>query len=160
MKHIISVLVENKFGVLAHISTLFSSRGFNIESLTVSKTADPTVSRMTITVDVEERLLEQVVKQLHKLINVIKVQDLTGKSYLERELLFVKVSRHKDRQEEILQIINSFDAKIIDTGLKTLTVELTGDNKKIKNFLKLIEGFKIKDITRTGQIATATLLDS
>ncbi len=159
MKHIISVLVENKFGVLAHISTLFSSRGFNIESLAVSKTADPTVSRMTITVDVEERLLEQVEKQLHKLINVIKVQDLTGKSYLERELLFVKVNRTKDRQEEILQIVHSFDAKIIDTGSKFLTIELTGDNKKIKNFLKLIEGFKIKDITRTGQIATAALLD-
>ncbi len=157
MKHIISVLVENKFGVLAQVSTLFSSRGFNIESLAVAKTNDPTISRMTITVNVEERLLEQVEKQLHKLINVIKVQDLTGKSYLERELIFVKIDCPKDKQEELLQVANAFGAKVIDTGSKSLMLELTGDNIKIKNFLKLIEGFKVKDVVRTGQIAVAAI---
>ena len=155
MKHTISALVENKSGVLAHISTLFSARGFNIDSLAVGETDDPTVSRMTIVLDANERILEQVVKQLHKLIDVIKVQDLTGQNFIDRELILVKVNATPATRAEIIQIVNIFRARIVNASSKALTIEITGDTEKIKGMLELLREFGIKDIVRTGKIALA-----
>ncbi len=155
MKHTISALVENKSGVLAHISSLFSARGFNIDSLAVGETDDPAVSKMTIVLDADERILEQVVKQLHKLIDVIKVQDLTGQNFIDRELVLVKVNTTPTTRAEIMQIVNIFRARIVDAGSKALTIEITGDTEKIKGMLELLREFGIKDIVRTGKIAMA-----
>ncbi len=155
MKHTISALVENRSGVLAHISNLFSARGFNIDSLAVGETDDPSVSRMTIVLDADERILEQVVKQLRKLIDVIKVQDLTGQNFIDRELVMVKINSTAATRSEIMQTVDIFRAKIIDAKPKSLTVELTGDADKINGFLELVREFGIKDIVRTGRVAMA-----
>ena len=155
MKHTISALVENRSGVLAHISNLFSARGFNIDSLAVGETDDPSVSRMTIVLDADERILEQVVKQLRKLIDVIKVQDLTGQNFIDRELVMVKINSSAATRSEIMQTVDIFRAKIIDAKPKSLTVELTGDVDKINGFLELVREFGIKDIVRTGRVAMA-----
>lgn len=155
MKHTISALVENKSGVLAHISTLFSARGFNIDSLAVGETDDPAVSRMTIVLDADERILEQVVKQLRKLIDVIKVQDLTGQNFIDRELVLVKVNATPTTRAEIVQIVDIFRARIVDASSKALTIEVTGDTEKIKGMLKLLREFGVKDIVRTGKVAMA-----
>jgi len=153
MKHIISVLVENKSGVLSHVAGLFSSRGFNISSLAVGETQDPTVSRMTIVVEADERILEQIMKQLNKLIDVIKVQDLTGQDFIDRELVLVKVDAKSSSRSEILQIANTFRARVVDVNPKTVTIEVTGHTKKINAMLQLLLEFGIKDIVRTGRIA-------
>ncbi len=155
MKHTIFALVENKSGVLAHISTLFSARGFNIDSLAVGETDDPAVSRMTIVLDADERILEQVVKQLHKLIDVIKVQDLTGQNFIDRELVLVKVNTTPATRAEIMQIVDIFRARIVNASSKALTIEITGDTEKVKGMLELIREFGIQDIVRTGKIALA-----
>jgi len=155
MKHIISILVENKFGVLARIAGLFSARGFNIDSLAVGETEDPSTSRMTIIVPGDERILEQISKQLHKLIDVIKVQDLTKEDYIDRELVLIKVSALGPKRSEVMQIVDVFRAKIIDVNPKTVTVEITGDRDKIKAILDLLAPFGIKEIVRTGRIAMA-----
>ncbi len=155
MKHTISVLVENKSGVLAHISTLFSARGFNIGSLAVGETDDPAISRMTIVLDADERILEQVIKQLHKLIDVIKVQDLTGQNFIDRELVLVKVNATPTTRAQIMQIVDIFRARIVNTSSRTLTIEITGDTEKIKGMLELLREFGVKDIVRTGKIALA-----
>ncbi|MCK4262259.1 acetolactate synthase small subunit [bacterium] len=155
MKHTISALVENRSGVLAHISTLFSARGFNIDSLAVGETDDPAVSKMTIVLDADERILEQVVKQLRKLIDVIKVQDLTGQNFIDRELVLVKINATPATRSEIMQTVDIFRAKIVDAKPRSLTVELTGDADKINGFLELVGEFGIKDIVRTGKIAMA-----
>ena len=155
MKHIISILVENKFGVLARIAGLFSARGFNIDSLAVGETEDPSTSRMTIVVRGDDRILEQISKQLHKLIDVIKVQDLTKEDYIERELVLIKVSAFGPKRSEVMQIVDVFRAKIIDVNPKTVTVEITGDRDKIKAMLDLLAPFGIKEIARTGCIAMA-----
>ncbi|MCD5402046.1 acetolactate synthase small subunit [candidate division NPL-UPA2 bacterium] len=155
MKHTISALVENKSGVLAHISTLFSARGFNIDSLAVGETDDPAVSRMTIVLDADDRILEQVVKQLRKLIDVIKVQDLTGQNFIDRELVLVKVNATPTTRAEIMQIVDIFRARIVNASSKALTIEITGDTEKIKGMLELLREFSIKDIVRTGKIALA-----
>ncbi len=155
MKHTISALVENKSGVLAHISTLFSARGFNIDSLAVGETNDPEVSKMTIVLDADERILEQVIKQLHKLIDVIKVQDLTGQNFIDRELLLVKVNATPTTRAEIMQIVDIFRARIVNASSKALTIEVTGDTEKVKGMLELLREFGIKNIVRTGKIAMA-----
>ena len=155
MKHTISVLVENRSGVLARISTLFSARGFNIDSLAVGETDDPTVSKMTIVLDADERILEQVVKQLRKVIDVIKVQDLTGQNFIDRELVLVRVNATPTTRSEIMQIVDIFRAKIVDAKPRSLTVELTGDTDKINGFLELVREFGIKNIVRTGRVAMA-----
>ncbi len=155
MKHTISVLVENRFGVLSHVSGLFSSRGFNITSLAVGETEDPSVSRMTLVVDADERILEQVVKQLRKLIDVIKVQDLTGQDYVDRELVLVKVNADSDTRPEVMQIVDIFRSKIVDVSPKSVTVEITGNGGKIRGIIDLLKQFGIKEITRTGRIAMA-----
>ena len=153
MQHVISVLVENRFGVLSHIAGLFSSRGFNIDSLAVGETQDPTISRMTIIVTGDDKIIEQVNKQLNKLIDVIKVQDITKDEYLDRELVLVKINCTSQTRGEIVQIIEIFKAKIIDVNQKTLTAEIAGPPDKIGAFLDLVKPFGIKELVRTGRIA-------
>lgn len=153
MQHVISVLVENRFGVLSHIAGLFSSRGFNIDSLAVGETQDPTISRMTIIVTGDDKIIEQVNKQLNKLIDVIKVQDITKDEYLDRELVLVKINCTSQTRGEIVQIIEIFKAKIIDVNQKTLTAEVAGPQDKLGAFLDLVKPFGIKELVRTGRIA-------
>lgn len=153
MKHTISVLVENKPGVLARIATLFSGRGYNIESLTVGPTHDPTVSRMTIVVQGDDQVLEQVNKQLNKLIEVIKVTDLTGGDFVDRELLLVRVAVTPQTRSEVIEIGQIFRAKIVNVQSKSLTIEITGNESKLEAFLELMKTFGIRDLARTGKIA-------
>jgi len=153
-KFVITVLVENKFGVLARIAGLFSARGFNIDSLAVGETEDADISRMTIVVEADEKILEQVKKQLNKLIDVIKVQDLTGGEYVDRELLLVKVkSENTKTREKIVQIAGSTGAEIVDMGKKYLTIEETGDEHKIKALIELLRPYGILESVRGGKIA-------
>lgn len=153
-KFVISVLVENKFGVLARVAGLFSARGFNIDSLAVGETEDPTVSRMTIVVEADERTLEQVKKQLNKLIDVIRVQDLTGGRYVDKELILIKVKAENAKaKEKIVQAADSTGAEIIDAGKKSLIIEETGDQHKIKALIELLRPHGILEIARTGKIA-------
>jgi len=152
-KFILSVLVENKFGVLARIAGLFSARGFNIDSLAVAETEDPSMSRMTMVVDADEKTLEQIKKQLNKQIDVIKVLDLTRKDYIERELVFIRVKIDPKTRDRIIQTTDSLDAKVVDVGGNSLTVEEVGDVKKINATLELLRPFGILEIVRTGRIA-------
>lgn len=154
-KHIISVLVENKAGVLSRIAALFAARSFNIDSLAVGETENPKVSRMTIVSHGEENVLEQVVKQLRRLIDVISVSDYTkkGLDYIDRELVLVKVDAPTSKRSEIVEIVDIFRAKIVDVSLHTLSIEITGAESKINAFLDLMRNFKIKEIARTGKIA-------
>jgi acetolactate synthase-1/3 small subunit len=155
MKHTISVLVENKFGVLARVSGLFSARGFNIDSLAVGETEDPTISRMTIVVRGDDRVLEQVMKQLRKLIDVIKVVDLTRKDIVERELVLIKVLCSGGKRAEIMEIVDIFRGRIVDVDQKIVTIELTGHESKIQALLELMKPFGIQELVRTGKIAIA-----
>ncbi|MCX8023325.1 MAG: acetolactate synthase small subunit [Syntrophorhabdaceae bacterium] len=153
MRHIISVLVENEFGVLSRIAGLFSGRGFNIESLCVAETMDPTISTMTIVTTGNEAILEQILKQLNKLINVIKVIDFKDMDYVSREMVLVKVNATEKNREEILRMVEIFRGRIIDVSAKTYTVMITGDEDKIKAFLTLIKPLGIKELVRTGPVA-------
>ena len=153
MKKTIAVLVENQFGVLTHVSGLFSARGFNIDSLAVGETEDPTISRMTIVVDGDEKTLEQVKKQLNRLIDVVKVIDLTGEDIVDRELVLVKLKVDTKNRSEILQVADTFQAKIDDVKKETLVIEVTGDQNKIKSFIEMMKPFGIVEIVRTGRIA-------
>ena len=153
MRHTLSVLVENKFGVLARIAGLFSGRGFNIDTLNVAPTQDPTTSRMTIVVKGDDAALEQITKQLNKLIDVIKVQDFRDGEYVDRELALVKIKADTKARSEIMQICDIFRAKIVDVQHKTVTVEITGNESKVAAFLDLMEPFGVHDLTRTGKVA-------
>ncbi|MDI6793193.1 MAG: acetolactate synthase small subunit [bacterium] len=153
MRHTISVLVENKFGVLARIAGLFSSRGFNIDSLTVGETEEPAVSRMTIVVKGDDHILEQVMKQLNKLIDVIKVSDLTKKDHVERELVLIKVNANTDKRPEIMEIVGIFRARIIDVNTEIMTVEVTGAETKIDALIELLRPYGIRELIRTGKVA-------
>jgi len=153
LKHIISVLVENKFGVLTRVAGLFSARGFNIDSLAVGETEDHSISRMTIVVSGDDRILEQVTKQLHKLIDVIKVQDLTKDEFIDRELVLIKVLAAGDKRSEVMQIVDIFRANIVDVDSKSVVVEITGGRNKVTALMNLLAPFGIKEITRTGRIA-------
>jgi len=153
MNHIISVLVENKAGVLAKISGLFSRRGFNIESLAVGPTEDETISRITLTVNAEEHSIEQVIKQLYKLINVIKIQELDPSNIVERELLLIKVSADTKTRNEILQIVDIFRANIVDVSKKSLMIEITGTESKVSALEDLLKPYGILELVRTGKIA-------
>jgi len=153
MKHIIVALVENKFGVLARIAGLFSARGFNIESLAVGETDDPSVSRMTIVVSGDDRTLEQVKKQLHKLIDVITVFDLAKKEFIDRELMLIKVTSSDSSKEKIIEITETLEGKVLNTGPEAMTLEIVGDAECIKNAIELYKDFGIKEIVRTGRIA-------
>lgn len=155
MQHIISVLVENKFGVLSRISGLFSGRGFNIESLSVGPTLDPTTSMMTIVTAGDDRIIEQITKQLNKLVDVIRVVDLTDKEYVERETALIKIHARDEGRGEALRIADIFRAKIVDSTPMTYTIEITGDSKKIGAILNLLKPLGIKEFIRTGRIAVA-----
>jgi len=155
MKRIISVLVENKFGVLARVSELFSSRGFNIESLSVGETLDSNLSRITMVVNGDDYVFEEIKKQLNKLINVIKVKDFTNVDHVEREMLLIKVNLSRKTRAELIEIVDIFRAKIIDVGRNTMTVEITGKDKKIQAFMELVKPFGIVEIVRAGKIAIA-----
>ncbi len=153
MRHVITLLVENEFGVLTRVAGLFSGRGFNIESLCVAETLDPTVSTMTIVTRGDDQILEQVLKQLNKLISVIKVVDLIEKDFVEREMVLAKVSATPETREEILRVVDIFRGKVIDVGAKTYTIEVTGDEKKINALLALLKPLGIKELVRTGRVA-------
>jgi acetolactate synthase-1/3 small subunit len=156
VKHTISVLVENKFGVLARISGLFSARGFNITSLAVGETEDPTVSRMTIGVEGDDRTLDQIKKQLNKLIDVIKVVDFKEGAFLDRELILVKVSVTPNNRKEIDEAVRSLGARMESAGGSSLSVEAVGDQAKINSLVELLRPFGILEVVRTGRIAMDT----
>src|SRR6187455_687811 len=153
MRHTISILVENKFGVLTRVAGLFSGRGYNIDSLNVAPTHDSTASRMTITTHGDEATLEQIVKQLNKLPDVLKVQNFAEGEYIDRELVLVKVGVDSKTRAEVMQITDIFRAKIVDVQPKTLTIEITGDESKIGKFLDLMSTFGVVELTRTGKVA-------
>ncbi len=154
MKHTISVLVENKFGVLARISGLFSARGYNINSLSVSETHDPTMSCMTIVIDAaDERILEQIKKQLNRLIDVITVSDLTKKEHVERELMLVKVAVKAKDKPKVKQLARKFNAVISGTKNDCIILDITAEQGRIDAFLNALKGFKISELVRTGKIA-------
>ena len=150
MKHKVAVLVENNPGVLAKVANLFSRRGYNIDSLVVSDTEDKAISRMTIVVDGDERTIEQVTKQLHKFVDVIKVNDLTNDDTVCRQLLLVRVAADRDTRGEIIQLMDIFRARIIDIGRRSLIIEATGDESKIEAILKSLQPFGIQEIVKTG----------
>ncbi len=153
MQRVLSVLVENESGVLTRIAGLFSRRGFNIESLTVGPTENPCYARMTITVNASNFAVEQITKQLHKLINVIKITDLTETTFVDRELALIKVSSTITSRSEIIQIADLFRSRIVDVSEEILIVEVTGDQGKINAIVHLLNKFGIKEIARTGRVA-------
>ncbi len=153
MRHTINVLVENEFGVLARVAGLFSGRGFNIDSLSVAETQDPTVSLMTIVTRGDDQIIEQIIKQLRKLVNVLKVTDLHEGQYLDRELVLVKVTATAETKPEILRLMDIFRGKIVDVSPKTYTVEVTGGEDKIRAVLELLRPLGIKEVVRTGKVA-------
>ena len=157
MEHIISVLVENKFGVLARVAGLFSARGYNIESLSVAPTLDPTTSMITIVTAGDDRIVEQIIKQLNKVVEVMKVTDLTEASHLDRETALVKINTNTkpEHRDEAIRICEIFRAKIIDSSPATYTIEITGDVGKVEALINMLKPLGIKEIIRTGRIAIA-----
>ncbi len=152
-QHTLSLIVDNKFGVLARITGLISRRGFNIDSLAVGVTEDPTISRVTVVVTADEVALEQITKQLHKLINVHKINDFTNEPSVDRELVLFKIHAPADTRHELIELVNVFRAKIIDVGKNSMTVEATGNSEKLQAMEDLFRGYGIKEIARTGRIS-------
>lgn len=153
MRHTISILVDNEPGVLSRVTGLFSGRGFNIESLCVAETTEPMVSRITLVTRGDDAIAEQIIKQLHKLINVIKVLDLTETEHVEREMALIKVQAKPDHRAEILRIVDIFRCKVVDVTANNYTIEVTGTNDKLEAILDLLRPMGIKEIARTGVIA-------
>jgi len=155
MEHIISILVENKFGVLARVAGLFSARGYNIESLSVAPTMDPETSLITIVTIGDDRIVEQIIKQLNKVIEVMKVTDLTEASHLDRETALIKISTNTkpEHRDEAVRICDIFRAKIVDSSPTTYTLEITGDTDKVEALINLLNSLGIKELVRTGRIA-------
>ncbi len=153
MKHTLAILVENKPGVLTRVAGLFSRRGFNIESLAVGVTENPDTSRMTIVVSGDDHVLEQVEKQLNKLIDVIRVSDIPADESVNRELALIKVGVDSATRAEVMQIVDIFRAKIVDVGAKSLIIEVTGDESKINAIEQLLRQFGVKEMVRTGKVA-------
>src|SRR5438132_5934862 len=153
MRHTISVLVENKFGVLTRVAGLFSGRGYNIDTLNVGPTQDPNTSRMTIVTRGDDATLNQIVKQLNKLVDIIEVLDFREGEYVDRELVLVKVSVDAKTRAEVMQITDIFRAKIVDVQRASVTIEITGDESKNEKFLELMKSFGIVELTRTGKVA-------
>jgi acetolactate synthase-1/3 small subunit len=153
VKHIISALVQNESGVLAHISGLFAGRGFNIDSLAVGETEDPQISRMTIVAEGDEQILEQIVKQLRKVISVIKVQDFSGVNYVERDLMLIKLNAPAGRRGEIVELVTLFRGRVVDVSLNELMIELSGPENKLEAFIALVRPYGIKEMCRTGRVA-------
>lgn len=154
-KHTISVLVENHFGVLARVSAMFSARGYNIDSLCVGETEDPTISRMTVVVRGDDRVLAQIMTQLNKLVDVIEVRDLTVESFVERELVMVKVKADSRQRGEVVEIASIFRAKVVDVGSENMIVEVTGAEGKVEAFVDMMRPFGVLELVRTGEIAIA-----
>lgn len=152
-KHVLSILVDNEPGVLSRIAGLFSGRGYNIESLCVAETIDPLVSRITLVTRALQPMIEQIEKQLNKLINVIKVHDLTGKAFVEREMALIKVIAKPEHRAEILRVVDIFRCKVVDVGLEHYTIEVTGDEGKLAAILSLLKPIGIKEVAKTGIIA-------
>jgi len=155
MEHIISVLVEKKFGVLSRIANLFSGRGYNIETLSVAPTLDASMSMMTIVTSGDDRIIEQIVKQLNKLIDVIKVVDLNESEFVEREMALIKVHTRQEDRAEALRIADVFRAKVVDSTPTTYTIEVTGDVNKVEAAINLLQPLGIKELVRTGRVAIA-----
>jgi len=153
MKHIISALVENKPGVLAHVAGMFAARGFNIDSLVVGRTEDPALSRMTIVVIGDDRVLEQVRKQLAKIVPVVKVQDFVNQPVVARDLMLIAISAPPEKRAEILSLIEMFRGKVVDIGQKFVMVEVSGPESKIEAFINVCKPYGIKSLARTGTIA-------
>ena len=153
MYHTLAVLVENSPGVLTRVAGLFARRGYNIDSLAVGRTDDPAISRMTIVVEGDVRVLEQVSKQLHKLVDVIKITDITSSPHVDRELVLLKASADSNTRSEVMQIAQIFRANIVDYGHKNLTLECTGNQEKINAFIEALSPFGIKELVRTGKVA-------
>ena len=153
MRHTLAVLVENQPGVLTRVAGLFSRRGYNIESLAVGQTHDPEISRMTIVVDGDDHVIEQVVKQLEKLVDVIDVRDISEAEHVDRELVLIKVKAEPKVRGEIMQIVDIFRARIVDIGHNSLIIECTGDEGKIRAIEKSLKPFGILELVRTGKIA-------
>jgi acetolactate synthase-1/3 small subunit len=152
-RHTISLSVENHFGAFARIATLFAAKGYNIDSLSVGPTEDSAISRMTVVTHGDDQIVEQIVKQLNKVIDVLKVVDLTDDSFVERELVLLKVNSTPQTRSEIMQISDIFRAKVVDISQKTLTLEGTGSQQKVDAFIKMLKPFHIKELARTGQVA-------
>lgn len=155
MKHTISITVENRFGVLSRVVGLFSGRGFNIESLSVGETIDPEISRITIVTRGDDRIIEQVTKQLRKLVDVIKVTDLTDLNFVDREMILIKLNATEKNKAEILRINEIFRGKIVDVSPASYTFLITGDEGKIEAFIKMLKPFGVKEIARTGKVAVS-----
>jgi acetolactate synthase-1/3 small subunit len=153
MRHVLSVLVENEPGVLSRVAGLFSGRGFNIESLNVAPTLEAGISHMTITTSGDDQIIEQIIKQLRKLVTVVKVVDFQDLAAVEREMMLVKVQADDARRGEVLRIADIFRCKVVDVSLSDLTLEATGNHEKLAAVLNLLGKFGIKDITRTGTMA-------
>jgi len=160
MRHTLSVLVENRFGVLTRVAGMFSGRGFNIDTLNVAPTLDASMSRMTIVVRGDDKVLEQVVKQTEKLVDVIKVDDFRDDEFVDRELVLMRVNVNEKTRSEVLQICDVFRAKIVDVRLDKLAIEITGNEGKIAKFISLMEHFGIAEMTRTGKVALSRTADS
>lgn len=153
MRHIISALVQNTPGVLAHVAGMFAARGFNIDSLVVGRTEDPQLSRMTVVVDADDRILEQVRKQLGKLVPVVKVRDFTGTAHVERDLLLVRVDSPAEKRSEIIELTNLFRGRVVDVARSSLMIELSGPEDKLEAFIDLLRPYGIRELARTGLIA-------
>jgi len=153
--YLLSILVDDEPGVLSRIAGLFSGRGFNIDSLSVANTAEPNVSRITMVTHCDENIIEQIKKQLHKLINVITVNDLTDKKYIQRQLSLIKVNAPSEKKAEILRIVDIFRCKIVDVGLSHYTIEISGDREKHEAIMTLLQPMGIIEIASTGAIALA-----
>ena len=153
MRHTISVLVENHFGVLARVAGLFSGRGFNINSLSVGETENPSISRMTLVVQGDDAVVEQIKKQLNRLIEVLKVVDLADTDHVGRELALVKVSAEKRNRSEIIELVDIFRAAIVDVSPKSMTIEVTGPQEKVDALIKMLKPFGIREMARTGRVA-------
>ena len=153
MKHTISVLVENHFGVLSRVSSMFSSRGYNIDSLCVGETENPSVSRMTVIAHGDDIVLEQIIKQLNKFVDVIEVLDLTQEDFVERELIMLKINVSSAQRSEVIEIATIFRAKVVDVRSDSMVIEVTGPEGKLKAFIDMIRPFGIKELVRTGEIA-------
>ena len=153
MRHTISVLVENTFGVLTRVAGMFSGRGYNIDSLNVAPTHDPEKSRMTIVTRGDDATVEQIVRQLYKLVNVLEITDFREHEYIDRELVMVRVKVTAKNRSEVMQITDIFRAKIVDVQSKTMTIEVTGNESKVNKFVALMDNFGVLDLTRTGKVA-------
>jgi len=152
-RHTISILVENKFGAFTRIAGLFAAKGYNIDSLSVGPTEDESISRMTVVTRGDDQIIEQIIKQLNKVIDTIKVVDLTFDSFVDRELVLVKVSSNAETRPEIMQVAEIFRAKVVDISPRTLTLEATGSQQKVDAIIKMLKPYAIRELARTGRVA-------